>query len=166
MENRSIANYKKVVRDNKLILIDEAQEIPNIGKVLKLMIDNIKGITIFATGSSSFDIMNKAGEPLTGWQFLYMLYPISQQELSAQENLLETKQNLNDRLIFGSYPEVIKLKTTEEKTAYLKQMVQAYLLKNILVLEGIRNLAKILQLLQLVAYQIGKEVSLNELGIS
>jgi predicted AAA+ superfamily ATPase len=164
LKNRSIANYKKIIGDNKLILIDEAQEIPNIGKVLKLMIDNVKGITIFATGSSSFDIMNKAGEQLTGRQFLYMLYAISQQELSAQENLLETKQNLNDRLIFGSYPEVIQLKTTAEKAAYLKQMVQAYLLKDILVLEGVRNSSKILQLLQLVAYQIGKEVSLNELG--
>lgn len=164
LENRSIANYKKIIGISSLILIDEAQEIPNIGKVLKLMIDNISGITIFATGSSSFDILNKAGEPLTGRQFLYMLYPVSQQELSVQENLLQTKQNLNDRLVFGSYPEVIQLPTAEEKAMYLKQMVQAYLLKDILVLEEVRNSSKILQLLQLIAYQIGKEVSLNELG--
>lgn len=160
---KTIANYKRVVGNNKILIIDEAQVIPDIGKILKLMIDELD-ITILATGSSAFDLSNKAGEPLTGRSITYNLYPIAQTELIDSESLLQTHQNLDERLIFGSYPEVFKLDTLEEKAGYLKDLVNAYLLKDILVLEKIKNNKKIFDLLKLIAYQAGSEVSYDELG--
>lgn len=160
---KTIANYKRVVGNNKILIIDEAQVIPDIGKILKLMIDELD-ITILATGSSAFDLSNKAGEPLTGRSITYNLYPIAQTELIDSESLLQTHQNLDERLIFGSYPEVFKLETLEEKAGYLKDLVNAYLLKDILVLEKIKNNKKIFDLLKLIAYQAGSEVSYDELG--
>lgn len=103
---------------------DEAQVLPNIGQILKLMIDNIPELTIIAMGSSSFDLANKTGDPLTGRSIHYHLYPLSQTEISAGENALETTQNLEDRLIFGSYPELLQLTDTQEKSLYLLQLVQ------------------------------------------
>ncbi|HLR36810.1 MAG TPA: AAA family ATPase, partial [Chitinophagaceae bacterium] len=143
LENRSIANYKRLIGENELLVIDEAQVIPDIGKKLKLMIDELEGLTIIATGSSSFDLSNKTGEPLTGRNFTYQLYPVAQVELNEIENRLETKQNLEERLIFGSYPEVVTLKTIEEKKEVLKELVNAYLLKDILAFERIQNSRKI-----------------------
>ena len=97
LKNRSIANYKRIIGENKLLVIDEAQVIPEIGKVLKLMIDEIDGLTIIATGSSAFDLSNQTGEPLTGRSYTYFLYPIAQVELSTQENVTQTRQNLEER---------------------------------------------------------------------
>ncbi|MES1249540.1 MAG: AAA family ATPase, partial [Chitinophaga rupis] len=88
LQQRTIANYERLLRNKKILIIDEAQVIPNIGKSLKLMIDNIKDITIIATGSSSFDLISSAGEPLVGRQLVYQLYPIAQAELSSVEDLL------------------------------------------------------------------------------
>jgi len=164
LENRSSANYKRLVGNNKLVVIDEAQVIPEVGKALKLMIDEIEDLTIIATGSSAFDLSNQTGEPLTGRSYTYLLYPIAQIELSAQENFLQTKQNLDERLIFGSYPEVLNLPTLEQKADYLKDLVNSYLLKDILVFEKVLNSNKILDLLKLIAYQIGSEVSYDELA--
>jgi uncharacterized protein len=164
LENRSAANYKRIIGNNKLVVIDEAQVIPEMGKVLKLMIDENEDLTIIATGSSAFDLSNQTGEPLTGRSYTYYLYPLAQIELLAQENFLETKQNLDERLIFGSYPEVLNLNTLEDKADYLKDLVNSYLLKDILVFEKILNSNKILDLLKLIAYQVGSEVSYDELA--
>jgi len=164
LENRSIANYKRLLGDTKLLVIDEAQVIPDIGKILKLLIDEFEYLTIIATGSSAFDLSNQTGEPLTGRSYTYYLYPIAQAELAGYENALQTKQNLEDRLIFGSYPETFSLETSEEKAEYLKNLVNSYLLKDILMFENIQNSNKILDLLKLIAYQAGSEVSLDELG--
>ena len=164
IKNRSTSNYKRLVGDNKLIIIDEAQSIPEIGMALKLLIDTNPNLTIIATGSSSLDLMNKNGEPLTGRHYQFNLYPLSQMELMSTENFLETKQNLEERLIFGSYPELINLVSNDDKRNYLQQLVQSYLLKDILSFGGIKHSDKIVSLLRLIAYQVGSEVSYNELG--
>src|SRR5690606_35814636 len=143
LENRSVANYKRLLGDTRLLVIDEAQVIPEIGKILKLMIDEFEDLTIIATGSSAFDLNNQAGEPLTGRSYTYFLYPVAQAELMPSENALQTRQNLEDRLIFGSYPEVFSLKTSQEKAEYLKNLVNSYLLKDILRFENIQNSNKI-----------------------
>ncbi len=161
---RSLSNYRRFLGDTQLLVIDEAQAIPEIGKVLKLIVDNIEGIRIIVTGSSAFDLANLSGEPLTGRAFFYDLYPIAQQELSHHENALQTLQNLEDRLIYGSYPELWNLPATVSKGECLKELLNTYLLKDIISFEGIRSSSKIRDLLRLLAYQIGKEVSLDELG--
>jgi len=164
LKRRSVQNYEQVLKDRKLLIIDEAQKIPDIGLIMKLMIDQIKGLKIIITGSSAFDIHNYIGEPLTGRKLSYSLYALSEKELSQNENVLERKDNLHQRLIYGNYPELTNLKNVDEKTKYLKEIVHSYLLKDILAFENIRNSDKILSLLKLIAYQIGGEVSLQELG--
>ena len=164
LAERSIANYQRVLQNIELLVIDEAQAIPDIGKILKLIIDNIEGIRVIVTGSSAFDLANLSGEPLTGRAFFHELYPISQQELVEQENALQTNQNLEERLIYGGYPELWNLPFGVTKAEYLKELLNTYLLKDIIAFEGIRNSSKIRDLLRLIAFQIGKEVSLEELS--
>lgn len=164
LKNRSVANYKRIIGNASLLIIDEAQVLQDIGQVLKLMIDEIPELTIIATGSSSFDLANRTGDPLTGRVTLLHLYPLSQAEIGTGETRLETIQNLEERLVFGSYPELFKLPTVDEKAAYLLQLVQSYLLKDILAFEGIRQSDKIVKLLRLIAYQCGAEVSYTELA--
>lgn len=159
LQQRTVANYKKVIGDVQLLVIDEARAIPGIGKILKLIIDSLPGLTIIATGSSSFDLLNKAGEPLTGRKIQFQLYPIAQMELASQETFVETKQHLEERLVFGSYPELLQLPSYREKEEYLHELVQSYLLKDILAFEGIRQADKIMKLLRLIAFQAGSEVS-------
>jgi predicted AAA+ superfamily ATPase len=163
LENRSIANYKRLLEGYEVLLIDEAQYIPDIGRKLKLMIDEIKPLHIIITGSSALDI-SKSGEPLVGRTFTYFIYPIAQIELSQYENRLETAQRLEERLIYGSYPELVFLTSVEEKKRYLQELVNTYLLKDILAFENVRNPQKLRDLLKLIAMQIGSEVSLDELG--
>jgi len=164
LKNRTVANYKKLIGKATLLILDEAQVIDEIGAILKLMIDSMPGLTIIATGSSSFDLLNKAGDPLTGRQYQFHLYPLAQLEIGEDENYAETVQHLDERLIFGSYPEVFQFSTYQEKSVYLQQLVQSYLLKDILAYEGIRNSDKIIRLLRLIAFQTGREVSYTELG--
>ncbi len=164
LTKRSIENYKRLLGKNKVLIIDEAQKVPEIGKILKLMVDEIKGIKIIVTGSSTFDLTNKLGEPLTGRKITFNLYPFAQMEFSQMENMIQTKANLEEKLIFGSYPELMHHVTREEKTDYLKEIINSYLLKDILIYENIRNSSKLLDLLRLLAFQIGKEVSYQELG--
>lgn len=162
LAQRTVSNYTRVLKGNDLLVIDEAQGIPDIGKKLKLMVDSIKGLKILVTGSSAFDMLNVSGEPLTGRSNTVYLYPLWQGEL--KENAIQTKQNLEDRLVFGSYPELWHLKHNEDKKRYLSDLVNSYLLKDILVLDGLRNASIVYSLLKMIAYQIGKEVSYNELG--
>ena len=164
IKNRSTSNYKKLVGDHRLIILDEAQSIPEVGMALKLMIDTNPQLTVIATGSSSLDLMDKTGEPLTGRHLQFNLYPLAQIEFNADENLLETKQNLEERLVFGSYPELVNLESNDNKRNYLLQLVQSYLLKDILGFGGIKHSDKIVALLRLIAYQVGSEVSTTELG--
>lgn len=163
---RTEGNYRQLTAGKKIIIIDEAQDIPEIGKILKLMIDRIKGITIIATRSSSFDLVNHTGEPLVGRNLVYQLYPIAQTELSALEDFIATKTNLEERLVFGSYPELWHLENRQERENYLRQMVNSYLLKDLLTLETIKGADVLYKLLQMLAWQIGSQVSTVELGNS
>ncbi|MDL2308841.1 ATP-binding protein [Bacteroidales bacterium OttesenSCG-928-B11] len=164
LEERSIANYRHLLDGVDLLAIDEAQNIPEIGSKLKLIVDEIEGIRIIASGSSSFDLLNKAGEPLVGRSTQFHLTPFSQREISQRETALETKQNLESRLIYGSYPEVVIMESFERKTDYLRDIVNAYLLKDILAIDGLKNSGKMRELLRLIALQLGNEVSYDELG--
>jgi predicted AAA+ superfamily ATPase len=164
LENRSISNYRNLLSDIDLLAIDEAQHIPSIGAKLKLMVDEIPGIRIIVSGSSSFDLFNKSGEPLVGRSSVFHLTAFSQNEISQIENRLQTKQNLENRLIYGSYPDVVLMNSNEERKEYLKNIVDAYLLKDILMIDGIKNASKMKELLQLIAWQTGSEVSYDELG--
>lgn len=164
LQDRSIRNYKQFLGDTKLLVIDEAQAIPEIGLKLKLMVDSIEGLSILVTGSSVFDLDNQLGEPLVGRSYTFKLFPISQLELSQQENFLETKGNLNQRLIYGSYPELLQMTSNEKKERYLKEQVNSYLLKDILAFEGVRKQAKIVALLRLIAFRVGSEISMESLG--
>ncbi len=149
----------------ELIAIDEAQQIPNIGMGLKIIVDQIPDIKVIATGSSSFDLSHQIGEPLTGRKTTVILFPISQLELLEVYNKHELKEKLAEFLIFGSYPEVLTAKTKQEKVGILEEIVNSYLLKDVLSLEKIKGSKILLDLLKLLAFQLGSEVSLNELSI-
>jgi uncharacterized protein len=162
LKKRTVANYQRLINDTALLIIDEAQAIPEIGSILKLMIDSHPNLTIIATGSSSLDLVNTTGEPLTGRQYSYNLYPIAQLELG--NNPISVKADLEERLIVGSYPEIFQLKSAKEKELYLRELIMSYLLKDILSYSGIRQSNKLMDLLRLIAYQIGSEVSYNEIS--
>ena len=164
LQERSVANYKRLLANIDLLVIDEAQTIPEIGLILKLIVDSIEGIKIIATGSSVFDLNNTLGEPLVGRKNTMYLFPLAQMEFSIQENYKQTTENLEERLLFGGYPELVHYEDWEEKKEYLYEIINSYLLKDILVFEGIKQADKIYNLLRLIAYQVGKEVSLQELG--
>ncbi|MEA1986946.1 MAG: ATP-binding protein [Candidatus Marinimicrobia bacterium] len=161
---RTVKNYKNILGDKRVLIIDEAQKIENIGQILKLMIDEISGLKIIITGSSIFDISNKIGEPLVGRKWTYHLYPIFESEYNQIENRIEKIDNLRERLIFGNYPELMHIPNRERKKQYLQEIINSYLLKDILTFENLRNSSKIQNLLRLVARQIGKKVSYHELG--
>ena len=133
-------------KDNKLVIIDEAQQIPNIGKKLKLFYDNYPEIQVIATGSSAFELQNETNEPLTGRKREFFLYPLSFAELVGQTSLLEEKRLLHTRLIYGSYPEVINHPGKEKEV--LREIATSYLYKDILQIDGIRKTSVIEKLLQ------------------
>lgn len=164
LSSQSITKLKGFVGKNKLLIIDEAQKIKNIGLNLKLIVDHIKNIKVVATGSSSFDLASQVGEPLTGRKYTLRMFPSAQLEIAQIEEVSETEANLENRLIYGSYPEIILMDDIELKEKYLKEIVSSYLYKDILEIEGLKHSGKIVRLLQLLAFQIGQEVSYNELG--
>lgn len=164
LSSGSVDKLKEFVGNRHLLVIDEAQYIPEIGLNLKLIVDHIPGIKVIATGSSTFDLAKQVGEPLTGRKYVIKMFPLSQIELNQVENAAQTKALLETRLIYGAYPEVITLEDRREKERYLQELVSSYLLKDILVFDGIHKSKKLFDLLVLLALQIGKEVSHNELA--
>ena len=166
LQQRTVAGYSQLTKGKKIVIIDEAQAIPEIGSILKLMIDNVKGISIIATGSSSFDLVYRTGEPLVGRNIVHYLYPIAQMELTAIEDRLTTLRNLEQRLVYGGYPELWRLSDQQEKEGYLRQMVNSYLLKDLLTLENVKGAGALYKLLQMLAWQVGSQVSTTELGNS
>ncbi|MFH1259975.1 MAG: ATP-binding protein [Elusimicrobiota bacterium] len=155
---------KEYAEGYELIAIDEAQKISGIGQALKILVDQVPGIKLIATGSSSFELAGQVGEPLTGRKLTLHLYPISQLELSLRYNPAEIKERLPEWLVYGGYPEVVTTSNKQEKARILEEIVQSYLLKDILELERIKSSKIILDVLRLIAFQIGKEVSLTEIG--
>ena len=164
LSNRSVANYRHLFNGVELVAIDEAQNIPNIGSVLKLMVDEIDGLSVIASGSSSFDLLNKTGEPLVGRSVKFQLTPLSCKEISSVETPFEISQNLEQRMLYGMYPEVVTMSSNDMRIEYLREIVDSYLLKDILAVDGIKNASKMQNLLRLIALQVGSEVSYDELG--
>ncbi len=153
---------KALVGKHELLVIDEAQRITNIGITLKLMIDNLKDVQIFATGSSSFDLANLINEPLTGRKYDYFLFPLSFNELVNHTSLLDEKRSLENRLIYGAYPDVIN--NPGEEREILKTLSDSYLYKDLFAFEQLKKPAILEKLLQALALQMGNQVSYNELG--
>ncbi len=164
LSSSSIDQLKAFIGKRDLLVIDEAQYIPDIGLNLKLIVDHLPHVKVIATGSSTFDLAKQVGEPLTGRKFTIKMHPISQLELNKIEHQAQTKANLESRLIFGSYPEVITHADNDFRKEYLHELVSSYLLKDILALASVQKPKKLIDLLILLAFQIGKEVSLSELA--
>ena len=144
------------------LFIDEAQKIPNIGINLKLIVDNIPGISIFFTGSSSFELYNQPGEPLTGRSIFLNLFGFSQEELN--EDFLEARKSLDNKLIYGLYPQVYTEPGNEQKEEILNGIKNGYLLKDILEFDLQKDSVFVLNLLRLIAFQIGQDISYSEIA--
>ncbi|WEK35184.1 MAG: ATP-binding protein [Candidatus Pseudobacter hemicellulosilyticus] len=160
--NTTATRLKALIGAKKILFIDEAQRIPNIGLTLKLITDQIKDVQVIATGSSAFELSSKVNEPLTGRKYEFMLYPLSFSEMVQHHGLLEEKRLLEHRLIYGYYPEIVT-KRGEEKEL-LKLLANSYLYKDLLMLEQINKPALLEKLLRALALQLGSEVSYNELS--
>ena len=164
LESQSVAKLQAFVGRRRTLIVDEAQHVREIGLNLKLLADHVDGLRIIATGSSSFDLAQQTGEPLTGRKRTLLLLPLAQLELQAVETAHETRARLEMRLIHGSYPEVVLTESNEDREVYLKELIASYLFKDILQLDGVRHADKLLRLLQAIAFQVGGEVSVAELG--
>ena len=147
-----------------LLAIDEAQNIPNIGMGLKIIVDQVPGIRVLVTGSSSFELAGQVGEPLTGRKQTLSLFPMAQSELLSVYNRFELREKLTDFLIFGTYPEVLQSATQHARIEVLTEIANSYLLKDILTFDRIKNSRTLLDLLKLLAFQIGSEVAITELA--
>ncbi|MFH0749659.1 MAG: ATP-binding protein [Candidatus Gottesmanbacteria bacterium] len=166
LTSRELSKLSLLVSGYDIIFIDEAQRIPEIGLSVKILLDNFPKLKVIVTGSSSLDLASKISEPLTGRIYSYKLFPISQGELRCAKTPYEMETQIEERLIYGSYPEIFSLEGTLEKSKYLQNLVDAYLYKDLLEFGDIRNSSKIHDLLKLLAFQIGNQVSLSELGSS
>jgi uncharacterized protein len=153
---------KNLVGKRKMLVIDEAQRIRNIGVCIKLVTDNLPGVKVIATGSSSFDLANKINEPLTGRKWEFLLLPFSMSEMAASEGVQEEKRLLGQRMVYGYYPEIVNNPGDEQER--LNQLADSYLYKDLLTWENIQKPDKLERLVQALAYQVGSEVSYNELG--
>ena len=158
----SLTRLKLILGNSKSVIIDEAQKIPLIGNTIKLITDQMPGVKIIATGSSSFELASNVGDSLTGRKREMKLYPLSFSEMAAHHGLVEEERNLTQRLLFGYYPEVVTNPGDEKEI--LKELADSYLFKDILSLEKISKGEKMVKLLQAIALQIGSQVSYNELS--
>jgi predicted AAA+ superfamily ATPase len=161
-QNRRILG--DLVGNNRLLVIDEAQRVPDIGINLKILVDNHPQVIFVATGSASFDLANKISEPLTGRKRVYNLYPVSYTELVNTQGAIETQSQLERWMIWGGYPAVVTTDSAAERETMLAELVGSYLYHDILEMEGVRRSDKIVDLLRLLALQIGHEVSVAELA--
>jgi predicted AAA+ superfamily ATPase len=164
LSSQDFGEILSYVEGYDLLAIDEAQNIPNVGKGLKIIVDQVPGIRVIVTGSSSFELAGQVGEPLTGRKRTLTLYPLAQQELLPNFNKFELREKLADFLIFGSYPEVLQSASRQSRIDVLTEISNYYLLKDILAFDRVKNSRTLLDLLKLLAFQVGSEVSLTELG--
>lgn len=161
-EDPSSSKIRNYLGDSNIIVFDEAQRIQNIGICLKIIIDNFPGVKVFASGSSAFELANKINEPLTGRKWEFTLFPISFSEMVDHHGLFEEERQLEHRLVYGYYPDVINSPGSEKDI--LKQLASSYLYKDILTWERIMKPDRLEKLVQALAFQIGNEVSNHELG--
>lgn len=162
LANISTTNLKLLLGNKKIILIDEAQRVDDIGMVIKRIVDNLSDVQVLVTGSSTLGIKDRINEPLTGRKFEYEMYPISTGEIYDTYGLIHTNQLLENRLIFGSYPDV--LMHPEDAKEILSNLSDSYLYKDILELDSVRKPDLLRKLLIAIALQVGSEVSYNELA--
>lgn len=158
----NIERLKHLAGSNAVVVIDEAQKIDNIGSVLKLFADYCKDIQVIASGSSAFELRNSLNEPLTGRKFEYKLFPLSFSEMVQHTNMLQEIRQLPQRLVYGYYPEIVT--HPEDVERLLRFLSDSYLYKDIFLFKGIKKPDKMLELLKLLAWQIGSEVNYNELA--
>jgi hypothetical protein len=158
----SSSKFKALIGNKRIMIIDEAQRIPDIGICIKLIVDNIPGVQIIASGSSSFELTNKINEPLTGRKYEFFLYPVSFSEMKSNSGLLEEERLLEHRLIYGYYPEIV-VKPGEE-AELLRLLTHSYLFKDLYTLEKIKKPVLLEKILQALALQLGSEVSFHELA--
>ena len=162
LTNVTLAKWRKIVGKKKVVVIDEAQRVNNIGLSLKIALDEIKDIQIIATGSSSFELMSEITEPLTGRKYEYKLLPFSFSELVDNSDYITEKQSIESRLLFGSYPSVIT--NPGEEQLILSELTNSYLFKDIFAIDGIKKASVFDKLVKALALQIGSEVSYTELA--
>lgn len=162
LEDVTATKWKAIIGNKKILVIDEAQRIDHIGLAMKLITDEIPGVQLIATGSSAFELADKTAEPLTGRKFEYRLLPLSFSEMCAQHGLLEEKRSLEQRLLYGSYPEIIN--KPSDAQSLLSMLAGSYLYKDILMLENVKKPLLLDKLIRALALQIGSEVSTNELS--
>ncbi len=162
LENSSSTVLKSFIGSKKIFIIDEAQRVKGIGLTLKLIADTLKEVQVIATGSSAFDLRNELEEPLTGRKIVIELFPISTQEMVNHTSYIEEKRMLEQRMIYGMYPEIINNPTDAKKL--LKELSDSYLFKDILSYKDIRQPDALRKLLTALSLQVGSEVSYNELG--
>jgi hypothetical protein len=162
--SRDFPLIREYLEDRDLLVVDEAQEIPDIGKGLKIIVDLRPDLRVIATGSSSFDLARQIGEPLTGRKRTIILFPLSVPELKAGIGAFDLRERLDELLVFGTYPEVVRTRGRANKIRLLDELVQSYLFKDILAHERIKGSRAITDLVRLLAFQIGRQVSLNELA--
>jgi predicted AAA+ superfamily ATPase len=160
--NMTAARMKAFLGKKKFLVVDEAQRIPDIGLRLKLVTDQIPGVQVFATGSSSFQLSSKVNESLTGRKREFQMFPLSFKEMVNNTDLLTEMRMLPHRLIYGYYPEIVTAVGDEKEV--LRELSTSYLYKDILQMDGIAKPDKLVKLLQALAYQIGSQVSYREIG--
>ncbi len=161
-EKITSTRLKSIIGNNKIVVIDEAQRIPDIGLKMKLITDQIKGVKLVATGSSSFELTSKINESLAGRKRELQMFPLSFSEMAAHTNLLDELRMIPHRLVYGYYPEVVV--NAGDERDILKELTNSYLYKDILILDSIKKSDKIMRLLQALALQIGSQVSYNEIA--
>ncbi len=168
LENITTDRLKALVGNNKILIIDEAQMIHNIGLLIKRMVDNFPEIQVIASGSSAFELADKTKESMVGRKEELQLFPLSYAEMVAHSNFIEETRLVPHRLVFGYYPEVVTTPGKEEKI--LNDLVEGFLYKDILNLEGIKKSATLQRLVQMLAFRIGSEINYsslaNDLGIN
>lgn len=158
----NLVELKLMIGKHRLVVIDEAQRVSEIGMTLKRITDNFPEVQLLVTGSSSFELQNRLNEPLTGRKYEYRLFPISTRELLEHSGLIAVKQSLESRLIYGSYPDIVN--HADEAKELLMNIASSYLYKDLLALEDIRRPALLEKLLVALALQVGNEVSYNEIA--
>ena len=164
LSSRDYNKMKLLLEGYDILFIDEAQRIPDIGINLKIIKENNPRMKMLITGSSSFEIASHVKEPLTGRSISHSLHPVSLTELKTEINAFEIQHRIEEYMLFGLYPEILQYPTSNKKEKYLRELVSSYLYKDVLELAKIRNPSKITDLLKLLAFQIGSEVSLLELA--
>lgn len=164
LSSRDLRALRDLVEGYDLLFIDEAQRIPEIGVNLKLLADNLPNLRIVVTGSSSLDLASRVQEPLTGRAWVHRLYPIAMTELAKSHTPFELNEMLEERLVYGSYPNIFHMAGFAQRYEFIHNLSTSYLYKDVLEISGIRHSQKLRNLVRLLAYQIGNEVSMKELG--